>query len=103
MIGNMEKNKYRVVTDGDVFRIELYWSEIRRRWIFFGKKIFFEGWVPCDNVGQFAIDDGYDGSGILLEEEIVEYSSLEEAKAKIKDWTTPILPMVPIVWNVVWP
>jgi len=94
----MEKNKYRVVTDGDVFRIELFQSWTYRCGWFFLKKVTQEQWVPCDCIGGDCCDD----DGMENPSEIVDYDSLEQALAKIKWWTTPFSTTKP-VWKVVWP
>lgn len=93
----MEKNKYRIITNGYLFRIEIFQSWTYRAGWFWLKKVTQEQWVPCDNVGMI-LDDG---DGYRDEFEIIEYDSLEEAKAKIKDWTTS--PLLPPAWKVVWP
>lgn len=92
----MSKEKYRIVTDGQVFRIELFQSFTYRCGWFWLKKTTQEWWTPCDNIGGDCCDD----DGWIDELEIVEYDTLKEAQDKIKEWTTePVQP----TWRVVWP
>jgi hypothetical protein len=95
------ERKYRIVTDGTVFVIELFQSWTYRCGWFFLKKVTQEQWVPCDFMGNDCCDD----DGWQDDSEIVEYSSLEEAQAKIEQWTTKPKFVEPVesVWKVVWP
>lgn len=97
----MEKNKYRIVTDGEVFQIELFQSWTYRVGWFWLKKVTREQWVTCDNIGHDCRDD----DGFMIWDEIGEYNSLEEAKAKIESWTSPIKTRESVepTWKVVWP
>jgi len=99
----MEKNKYRIVTDGDVFRIEVLRTGTYRAGLFFLKKVTYEIWIPCDNVGNECCDD----NGWYDDSEIVEYESLDLAKAKVEEWIAPVVKPIGDVefepeWNVVW-
>jgi len=105
----MEKKEYRIVTDGEVFRIEFLqkWS-YRAGW-FFLKVIHREQWMACDIRGDDCYCDCADGDCYYDESEVVEYNTIEEAQAKIEQWTNPPAkslestePIEP-VWKVVWP
>ncbi len=89
------ERKYRIVTDGEV--IELFQSWTYRVGWFWLKKVTQEQWVPCDNIGGDCFNESSDDNYWYDESEIVEYETLEQAQAKIKNWTTPP------VWKVVWP
>ena len=91
------ERKYRIVTDGNVFVIELFQSWTYRCGWFFLKKVTQEQWVPCDNIGGDCCDD----DGWEDPTEIVEYDTIEQAQAKIVEWTAPPAPEP--TWKVVWP
>ena len=94
----MSKEKYRIVTDGKVFRIELYQSWTYRAGWFWLKTVKQEQWVVCDNIGGDCLDD----DGWEDESEMVEYDTLKEAQDQIKEWTTePVIPPAP-TWKTVW-
>lgn len=89
------KNKYRVVTDGKRFRIEIYQSWTYRCGWFFLKKITQEQWVPCDRLG----DDATDEDGDLDEDSIGYYDSIEKALQQLNEWMTEQLEPE---WKEVW-
>jgi len=93
------ERKYRIVTNGEVFRIELFQSWTYRAGWFWLKKVTCEQWTPCDNIGG----DCYSGDGYYDESEIVEYKNVVEALEKIAKWTTPPIKPVKPAWKVVWP
>ncbi len=97
------ERKYRIVTNDDVFRIELFQSWTYRGGWFFLKKITREQWVPCDNIGGDCYSEDCDGDCYYDESEIVEYDSIEQAQAKIEQWTTPPAKAPEPTWKVVWP
>jgi len=101
----MEKNKYRITTDGEMFRIELYESRTVRCGWFWLKKVLYEQWSPCDCTGGNCFSEGADGDCWYDDSEIVEYDTIDEAKAKILTWTVPIVgkPVPDPIWSVVWP
>ena len=75
-------NKYRVVTDGEVFRIQLFQSWTYRAGWFWLKTVTQEQWVFCDNIGGDCLDD----DGWEDESEIVDYETVTEARSAILDF-----------------
>lgn len=90
----MERNQYRITTNGNYFFVEILLKWTYRAGFLWLTKVNREEWVPCDSLGQDAMnDDGY-----LDESEIVEYDSLQEAKDAIIEFQTD--PTTP-EWKVV--
>lgn len=89
-------NKYRIISDGKRFRVEIHESWNYRGGWFWLKKITQEQWVLCDFSCQTAVDD----NGELNISQVENYNTLEDAQAAIKKWTT--LPKI-IDWKIIWP
>lgn len=85
----MEAKDYRIIEKNGSFRIEVFVPkiiEIRRRWYgeFYVKVVQEEGWKNCGRDGNPVFVKF--SPGIIFENFMLEFTTLEQAKEKIKQF-----------------
>lgn len=93
----MKKENYRIVTNGDIFRIQIYRYQVFTAGFLKKYVRTIEEWIDCDQVIMPAIDE----NGAIVEEDIKNYSTLEAAKSTLDQYIASWARLPKKEWKVV--